>query len=426
MRRSFRTQLAVIVAVGAVLRIVRFAVSKWNRQLMLNDSLYYAAQAQQLAHGVWFREVFVDQPGAEHGPLTSTLMAFVSWGNSPFNRQRMVTVACGIATVAIIGLIGRRIGGNRVGLIAAAIAAVSPNLFVNDGLIMSESVSCLVLALTLLVLLSWTQHPGLRSAALAGGAIGLAALARSELLLLAPMAVVIMWLVGRSTALAAGRHVAALLVAAAAVLAPWTIFNAVRFDRPVVLTTNDGPLVLGANCPETYSGAGIGGWSLTCVANAHFGEHGEDPSVRASGQLRQGMAYARAHVSRWPLVVAARVGRTLDLFRVGDLVGGDAGEERERAISWAGVFSFWLLAPLAVVGARRVRRPQRAVVLMPVLVVAITTVVFYGSHRIRSSAEPAIVVLAAVAIDWWLASRAGPGHRTEALGEDQSSASLVS
>jgi asparagine N-glycosylation enzyme membrane subunit Stt3 len=64
--------------------------------------------------------------------------------------------------------------------------------------------------------------------------------------------------------------------------------------------------------------------------------------------------------------------------------------------------SFWILGPLAVVGAFRPRRLHRAVLLLPILVVAATTVVFYGGHRIRASAEPAIVVLAAYAIDqWW-------------------------
>ena len=132
-----------------MLRVVRLLASKWDQPLGLNDSLYYSAQARQLAHGVWFREPFADQPGAEHGPLTSTLMAAVSWGTDPINRQRMVTVACGIATIAIIGIVARRLGGNRVGLIAAAIAAVYPNLWLNDGLVMSESVSCLMVSLAL-------------------------------------------------------------------------------------------------------------------------------------------------------------------------------------------------------------------------------------------------------------------------------------
>ena len=76
-------RLTIIVAFGALLRIVRFAVTKWDRALMLNDSLYYSLQAHQLAHGVWFRELFTDQPGAEHGPLTSTLMARRQLGERP-------------------------------------------------------------------------------------------------------------------------------------------------------------------------------------------------------------------------------------------------------------------------------------------------------------------------------------------------------
>jgi hypothetical protein len=36
--------------------------------------------------------------------------------------------------------------------------------------------------------------------------------------------------------------------------------------------------------------------------------------------------------------------------------------------------------------------------LAPVLVSAITTVAFYGGHRIRSSAEPSIVIFAALAV----------------------------
>ena len=146
---------------GAVLRAVRLVVSKWDQPLGLNDSLYYSAQARQLAHGVWFREAFADQPGAEHGPLTSTLMAVVSWGNDPINRQRMVTVACGIATVAVIGIVARRVAGNRAGLIAAGIAAVYPNLWLNDGLVMSESVSCLLISLALWALLTWSDKPTL-------------------------------------------------------------------------------------------------------------------------------------------------------------------------------------------------------------------------------------------------------------------------
>ncbi len=390
-----------MVAGGAVLRIARLLITKWNKGLLLNDSLYYSAQARQLAHGVWFREVFSDQAGAEHGPLTSTLMALVSFGGDPTNRQRMVTVVCGIATVAVIGLVARRIGDDRIGLIAAALAAVYPNLWINDGLVMSESVSALLIALTMLVVLRWCESPSFRRAVVCGALVGLGALARSELILLAPLIAMLMVIVGRRAAQRFGRQAIAVLAASIVVIAPWVIFNATRFDRPVLLTTNEGPLWLGANCEDSYYGPALGGWSLFCVVNAHIGENGEDTSVRSSEQRRLGLRYAGDHLSRLPVVVAARVGRTLDVYDVTGLVHGDVGEERERLATWAGVVSFWILAPIAAIGAFRLRRLHLAVLLLPVVVVAITTVVFYGGHRIRASAEPVIVVLAACAVGRW-------------------------
>jgi 4-amino-4-deoxy-L-arabinose transferase-like glycosyltransferase len=402
-KRGFQANLAVVVTIGAVVRIVRFLATKWNRPLVppLNDSLYYSAQAHELAHGKWFHEVFSNQPGAEHGPLTSSIMALVSWGDDPVNRQRMVTVATGIGVVAVIGLVGRRVGGDRVGLFAAALAAIYPNLWINDGLVMSESISCLVVATLLLLLLRWTETPRAARAAVFGGVVGLGALARSEVLLVAPLAAVLMVLVGNRRAIDYGRQVLLSLAATAAVVAPWVVFNATRFERPVLLTTNEGTLWLGANCPDSYYGDAIGGWSLFCVLDADLGQPGGDTSVRRALQRGRGLSYAADHLARLPVVVAARIGRTFDVYDVSGLVHGDVGEERERLFAWAGVVAFWLLAPCAVFGALRLRRLHRGVVLVPIVLVAVTTVLFYGGHRLRSAAEPSLVILAAVALDAW-------------------------
>lgn len=403
--RDFRKSLTAIVALGALFRIIRFVATKWDTRLLLNDSLYYSAQAQQLAHGVWFREVFVDQPGAEHGPLTSTLMAVVSWGNDPFNRQRMVTIACGVATVAIIGLIGRRVGGNRVGLIAAAIAAAYANLWINDGLVMSESVSCLVISLVMWALLTWIDRPRLRTAVLVGGAAGLGALARSELILFVPAAALVMLVIGRRSGLRPWRHVAIAGGVTVALLLPWTIFNFARFDQPVLLTTNEGPAWLGANCDPTYYGDAQGGWSLLCLVDDPANTPGEDTSARSARQRREAVSYVRHHLTSVPRVVFQRVGRALDLYALDNMVIGDAGEERERWASWAGIVSFWVLAPIGAFGATMTRRRDRAVLLIPVVIALVTTILIYGGHRIRSSAEPSIVIFAAIAIDHWMSRR---------------------
>jgi 4-amino-4-deoxy-L-arabinose transferase-like glycosyltransferase len=291
-------------------------------------------------------------------------------------------------------------------LIAAGIAAIYPNLWVSDGLVMSESVSCLVIALALLATLVWADRPTLRAAALVGVTVGLGALARSEVILFLPAAAIVMWVVGRRSR--TGRnwaHVATATAVVVALLLPWTIFNVVRFEKPVLLTTNEGGALLGANCDDTYFGPSQGGWSLLCLVNDPGNTADADTSVRAARQRREALAYVREHIGRLPNIELKRIGRSLDVFALRDMVRGDVGEERERWVSWAGILSFWLLAPLALLGATKVRRRDRAILLLPIVIAFATTVVIYGGHRIRSSAEPAIVVLAAIAVNDWISRR---------------------
>lgn len=397
---TWRTWWLVAIAAGAIVRIVHLA-TKWNDPLLLNDSLYYSAQAIQLADGTFFREVFVDQPGAEHGPLTSILLSPVSWMDDPTPWQRLVTVVLGIVTVAVIGLLGRAVAGPRVGIVATTLAAVYPNLWMNDGLVMSESLSLLLTSSVLLLGVRILHEPTTRLAVAIGVLSGLAALSRSELVLFAPGVAVLLWIAARRRDTSGPRqllHSAVVLGVAGLVLLPWVVFNMSRFEEPVTLTTNDGTTLLGSYCDETFSGPHRGGWSLSCVVNDPAYRTDEEPSVRSARQRTLARQYAREHLSEIPLVVVARIGRTLDLYGLGNLVHQDVGEERPRWASWAGIVCWWILAPLAVAGFLRLGRRLRALFALPAAMVAIVTMVFYGAHRIRSPLEPVVVVLAAVAI----------------------------
>lgn len=402
--RSLRAILVVAV-------LVRGAswLSKWNQGLLLNDSLYYSGQARQLVHGHLFRELFVDRPGAEHGPLTSLLMAPVSWGSDPTRWQRLVTVVAGVALVWLLGRLGTLLGGRRVGLVAAGIAALSPNLWMNDGLVMSESISMLLVAAVLWWAVRAAERGDGRTFGILGALLGLGALARSELVLL--IVLVVVWLaISRRKA---GQPVlpAALPVIGMAtlVLLPWVAFNLARFERPVVLTTNDGTTLLGANCDDAYHGGDKGGWTVLCVVADPQYSPDEEPSVRSARQRSLAVQYVRAHWSDTPVVVAARLGRTLDLYGLQDMLHQDVGEERPRWAAWAGIVSFWMSAVLAAIGVGRLARRRRWLLLLPVAVSLTATLVFYGGHRIRSSAEPTLVLLAAfgavAALDAWRARR---------------------
>ena len=297
--------------------------------------------------------------------------------------------------MAVIGLLAREVAGARVGLVATAIAAVYPNLWMNDGLVMSESLSLLLVSAVLLLGLRMLRRPTTQLVAVVGVLAGLAALSRSELVLFVPGLALLLWLADRRSPRALVRP-GVLVAAAAVVMLPWVAFNVSRFEKFVTLTTNDGTTLLGAYCDETFSGPHKGGWSISCVVNDPQYRVDEEPSVRSARQRSLARQYATDHLGELPGVMAARLARTADLYDLGNLVHQDVGEERFRWASWAGIVSWWALAAVGVVGMRRVERTARRLFLLPCAMVVLVTVVFYGAHRIRSPLEPVVVVCAAI------------------------------
>lgn len=407
---GFRRGVMAATALGAVIRLAMW-LSKRHHQLLLNDSLYYAVQASNNAAGKWFREAagpfsgWGVGPGAEHPPLTSIVLTPAGLASNPEAWMRLTMSLIGIAVIPLIALVGRTVGnaacravgyqagGARVGIIAAVIAAVYPNIWMSDSLIMSETLSLLLITVCLLAGLRHQRTYSVGSAMLLGLAIGIAAHARSEVLVFAPMLALIGVL----------RHdlrrwiprAAALLAITMLTVLPWIVFNTHRFGSPVLMSTNDGNTWLGANCPETYAGQELGGWTLVCLADAKppVGENNAERSVR---RRQTAFAFAHQHLGSLPKVAVARVARALDIFGLNSLVRADTGEERPRLAVWLGMACWWVLAPMAAVGWWQNRRRLSRVLLVPVAATLIVTLVFYGSHRLRAPVEPVVVILAAV------------------------------
>jgi 4-amino-4-deoxy-L-arabinose transferase-like glycosyltransferase len=418
----FRPALGGCLAVGAVVRLAVFIGSYRGAPLGFNDADYYSQQAVGLAQGRWFADPVTGRPVAEHGPLTSLVLAPASWMSAPHDWQRLVTVLTGLATVVVLGLVGRRLGGARVGVAAAALAALYPNLWVNDGLVMAESVTALAVSLWALAGLNWHRRRTRGWVLVFGLAAGAAVLARSELVVVAAATVAIVWWAERG-----GRPRRAWLAAAGAVLvvAPWAVPNLVRFERPVLLTTNLGTTLRGANCDPTYAGRALGSWSIFCLV-IEPDTVALEPSRRSERWQTDGITYARDHAERLPVVMGARVGRSFDLFGLDYQIDEDVRDGRPRWASWAGVVSFWVLAPLALYGVMRWRGVNRWLLLAPVLTVALSSVAFYGGHRIRAPVEPIVVLAAAGASIHVVMNRQGrPQPPPEAIGVDASVAGAV-
>lgn len=398
--RSFRTRLA---AVGLLGLLVRVSAAWANRDYpVVGDALTYHLEGGYLAGGEGFRRAYEDVPTAEHPPVHVVVVAAAELlGIGSTAGQKAFLGAIGAITVVLVGLLGRRIGGDRVGLLAAGLAAIYPMLFLADAALMSETTSTLLVVAALLAALRLLDRRTLGAAAALGALIALTALARGEAIgLLVLLAAPAAWIAGAGDA---RRRVALGVVGAAAfvaVLAPWTIRNATTFARPVLLSTNGDAVWVGANCRRTYFGELTGAWVFSCYGAEPPGDEAE----QAVAYRERGLRYAADHAARLPVVVAARVGRLLDVYRPWSQgVFFAATEGRKPRAQRLGLLAYWALLPLGVAGAvllrRRRARDALLVVLAPVALVLLVGAAVYGSTRFRTAAEPSLIVLAAVALD---------------------------
>ena len=434
----FTRLLLVIVAVAFGIRVAYVAIAKSGpcrvstpagvvaqspSQCTIGDQIFYNAEANTVARGHGFVEPLwafthpgqKPPPAADHPPLTVFVLTPVNWlaGHAPLSwiiheplhdyvrEDRYTMVLLGTLLVLLVGLLGRRVGGDTVGLVAAGIAAINPNIWVNDGLVMSETVTMVVVVCALLLAFALWDRPN-RFRALALGALcGLAALSRAELVLLAVLLGVV---VAVTTAVAKRERAvltACVLGAAFVVVMPWVGYNLARFRDPTFISTNDGIALLGSNCDHVYYGNGIG---LTSIAGPYDCLQNPPPpgdqSQVSTVYRKRAFDYMRANARRVPAVVAARIGRTWSLFRPTDMIFFNQGEGREAWVTRLGLWFYYPELAFAIGGAvvlvRRKLGRTLYVLCVPAIAVTIGVAITYGQTRFRVAAEPSLAVLAAV------------------------------
>ena len=423
--------LIAVVAFGVRVAYVAFAksetcsvragtveVATYPSECVLGDQVWYNSEANAVADGKGFVEPLweVDHPGedappaADHPPLTVFVLAPVSWivehplafiagddFESNVREHRYTMVLLGTLLVVMVGFLGRRVDGDTTGLVAAGIAALAPNIWVNDGLVMSETITgCVVVGALWLGVIA-AKRPSPWTIAALGAVCGLAGLARAELLLFVPLLAVPMALRRPDMV----QRVLMAVGAAVIVVAPWVIYNMTRFEARTFVSTNDGVALAGSNCDPVYSGKGIGLTTFEPPCLDAVPPPGDQSEV-AEVYRNRAREYVEDNLSRAPIVALARVGRTWSLYRPLDMVEFNRGEGREPWVTRLGLVVFYPTLVAAIAGAvvlarRRVYRVLW-VLLVPVVTVTIGAALTYGQTRFRAAAEPTLAVLAAVAI----------------------------
>ncbi len=173
----FARLLAGIVGLGAAVRLLYVLTD--HRPLIGGDSLAYRLDALRIADGQGYTSGFgnVGTPTAHHPPAWVTVLAAVSWlgGRSELAHQ-LVGVVIGLGVIAVAGLVGRRYFNERVGLIAAVVAALYPGFWVLEGNVLSEPLTLLLIGILTLAIAGLKSRPTLGRSAAVGALCGLTAL----------------------------------------------------------------------------------------------------------------------------------------------------------------------------------------------------------------------------------------------------------
>jgi hypothetical protein len=353
--------------------------------------------------------------------LFTLYLSLVSWlGFTSIHDHLVASALLGVGTVVLGGVAGREIGGRALGILSAVLLAVYPNVWRHDGMMMSETAAIFTTVLSIWLAYRFWWRPSLARAAWLGVAVAFAAMARSELALLAVFLVLPLVLWKRDHRL---KVRATWLVASGLgfllVLAPWVAFNYARFGRPVLLSSQLEVTLATANCPGTYEGQWKGYWDLTCgrtILEQHDIDDPTDPRV-PDILMEETRRYVDENRDKIPSVVLARWGRLIGVYETDQQVEIIDGfiEGGNESVARAGIWTLWIMAGASVVGivALRVRRTPVTPLVAPILAVWVTVTLLYTATRFRAPADAALCFLAAAGLVGvartarWIAARLG-------------------
>jgi 4-amino-4-deoxy-L-arabinose transferase-like glycosyltransferase len=236
MRRFWLWLLSITVVAGGL----RFAVLDAVHPVHLTgDEAYYVQTAFNLKKG--FGYGLGEDSRAAWPPGHSYLLSHFVVPKQLLPRGdfeagvrglQTVEVALGTLLVLLTGLLGAALFDRRVGLAAAGVAAVYPTFIAFSHSLWSDNLFTVLLLAALVVLVHAERRGRLALAVLAGLLFGGAGLTREVAV---PIAIACaLWLGARHKSVVLP---AALLVAAAAVVLPWTWRNFQLFERFVPVST---------------------------------------------------------------------------------------------------------------------------------------------------------------------------------------------
>ncbi len=412
-----RLLLTAILLAAIGIRIAYFLELQGTRLLRvpLLDAFRYHEWAGQLVAGDlgWGEPYWM-------GPLYPHLLAVVYWlGGAGTPAAQLIQWALTVVAIVLVYRIANRLLDPTPALLATALYAFyGPPVFYAGFLLMVTVLTILFLLAFWLCLRAYEKPTWQRFAAV-GSAIGLAGLARGNVLILLVAVPALLWrmpLTGRRRLGLA----AAVVLGGALMILPATVRNLVVSGDLVPLTSNGGiNLMIG----QQSQYGGIFG-PVDKLSVVEF-----DPSGRIKLEAELGREVKPSEVSRiytqravreflarpGPLLVhtARKAYRFWSGYELPQIVAYDYWRDRSSALRLL-VTPFTVLSAAGLLGMFRLRGRGRALLVVFVLAYFVSLLPFFPTARYRQPVAP-LLAIAAAAYGWHIVRRwrKEGGTRTE-------------
>lgn len=366
---------ALIFALAAYLRF-DFISSVTHH--VTHDTIYYDKMVRQLLeHGVYGYKS--ESPNAQVAPGYPLFMAavykLVGYADrDPYPAIRCIQALMSLATMAIAARIAHRLGGTVAALATSAAMAVYPPFIWANGAILTETLAALLLLLYLRLQLSALDKLTPHSSMLAGAALGLAMLTRSEYAVLLVVSYAFLWLIRRDTVRNAKLLFFAML-GTALVLSPWVVRNAVTLHKPIIASTQVNPFAAGTYPNKNYD-------------DGLVDRHGKTQMQVAKERLRIGFT---RHT--WTYVKWYTVGKLRAIY--GRMFFGAGHSPLYPVIPLRQPVHVAIVLGGLLAGALQLRKWRRTALLPVVFLAAIsvTRLAFVPEYRYNFTAMPILIVL---------------------------------
>ena len=412
--RRFLTHAAwvvviLIVALTARSVWVAYAPSDPTDGRVINDTLFYHYSAVELSEGKGYVNPWRHTPTAQWPPGYSLLLASLYRVFGPHVAIAWsVNIVLGALTCVVIYFIGCLALGDAAGRLAGLLLAVFPGHVFFSSLVLSEVTFTFLLAVAMLLILLIARQGrdgNILLVILLGVVVGLAALVRGQGLFLVVIAPLFWWLYSADWRRAL-RRTALVLLAAMAVILPWSIRNYADMGSFVFISTNVGGNLYVGNFEGATGRVVFGAVDWANERYAHLSR--EKREVAASNLLlREGLKFMFTHPGRELELAGSKI-RALyqdDEEALRGIPNHQAGETIPGADRIADVANGFYFAVLAVSagGLAYWLRRRRSAVALPLLVVGVFTLgqlLFFTDPRFHYPMLPSLCLLAAVGVVW--------------------------